>query len=178
MPGELPVRSLLSAGWQNALPVVYEELRRLAAGYMRAERSDNTLQPNALVHEVVLRLHDQHSLDWDNRAEIFGVAAHMMRRILASHATARGAAKHRGNAAHMTLDAALDFCAGQSVSLAALDDALRALEALDPMQGRVVELRFFEGLNIEEIAGLLEVSPATVKREWAVAKRWLQREMS
>ena len=178
MPDEFPTRAPLSASWQAALPEVYEELRRLAAGYMRAERSDHTLQPTALVHEVILRLHDQHSLDWENRAELFGVAAHMMRRVLASHATAHRAAKRGGGNAHLTLDAALDFCDRQSVSLPALDDALRVLETLDPVQGRIVELRFFGGLTVEEVAGVLGVSPATVKREWSIAKRWLQREMA
>ena len=167
----------LSAAWQDALPAVYEELRRLAAGYMRAERADHTLQPTALVHEVILRLHDQHSLDWENRAELFGVAAHMMRRVLASYATAHRAAKRGSGVAHLTLDAALDFCDQQAVSIAALDDALRGLESLDPMQGRIVEMRFFGGLTVEEIAAVLGVSPATVKREWAIAKRWLRREM-
>ena len=153
MSDELPSHALLSAGWQAALPAVYEELRRLAAGYMRGERPDHTLQPTALVHEVVLRLHDQHSLDWQNRAELFGVAAHMMRRVLSSHAAAHRAAKRGGGSAHVTLDAALDFCDRQSISLAALDDALRGLEAFDPVQGRIVELRFFGGLTVEEVAG-------------------------
>ncbi len=178
MPEDFSTRAPLSAGWQAALPTVYDELRRLAAGYMRAERPDHTLQPTALVHEVVLRLHDQHSLDWENRAELFGVAAHMMRRVLSSHATAHRAAKRGGGSAHVALDDALDFCDRQAISLVALDEALRGLEALDPLQGRIVELRFFGGLTVGEVAGLLGISPATVKREWSVAKRWLQREMA
>ena len=178
MSEDFPTHPPLSAGWQAALPAVYEELRRLAAGYMRAERPDHTLQPTALVHEVILRLHDQHSLDWGNRAELFGVAAHMMRRVLSSYATAHRAAKRGGGNTHVTLDAVLDFCDRQSVSLAALDDALRGLESLDPVQGRIVEMRFFGGLTVDEIAGVLGVSPSTVKREWTIAKRWLQREMA
>ena len=178
MADDILPHTSLSAGWQAALPAVYEELRRLAAGYMRAERSDHTLQPTALVHEVVLRLHDQHSLDWENRAQLFGVAAHMMRRVLSSHATARHASKRGGGAPLVALDEALDLFDRQSISLVALNDALHGLEALDPVQGRIVELRFFGGLTIEEVAKVLGVSPATVKREWAVAKRWLQREMA
>lgn len=163
--------------WQSILPLVYDELRRLAAGFMRGERAEHTLQPTALVHEVVLRLYGQHSLDWQNRAEVIGVAAQMMRRILANYAAARGTAKRGGGAVSVSLDAALDFCDERAVSLTALDEALRGLEKLDPRQGRVVELRFFGGLTIEEVAEVLEVSPATVKREWAIAKLWLQREM-
>ena len=166
------------AEWQTILPLVYDELRRLAGGYMRAERPDHTLQPTALVHEVVLRLHGQHSLDWKNRAAIFGVAAQMMRRILANHAAARRAARRGGDVARVSLDDALEFCGQRAVSLTALDEALRGLEALDRRQGRIVELRFFGGLTIEEVASVLDLSPATVKREWATAKRWLQREMS
>ena len=118
MTDDPSTHAALSGGWQANLPAVYEELRRLAAGYMRAERPDHTLQPTALVHEVVLRLHDQHSLDWENRAQLFGVAAHMMRRVLSSYATARHASKRGGGAPLVALDEALDFCDRQSVSLA------------------------------------------------------------
>ena len=160
------------------LPLIYDELRRLAAGYMRSERSDHTLQPTALVHEVYLKLQGQHSLDGCNRAEFFGVAARMMRRILINHATARHAIKRGAGMTHLSLDAAVDYCEERTVSLPALDHALRELELLDPRQGQIVELRFFGGLTVEEAAEMLGISPATVKREWATAKRWLRRRIS
>ncbi len=166
------------AALAEMLPRVYEELRDLAAAYLRGERSDHTLQPTALVHEAYLRLVGQHSVDWENRAHFFGVAAQMMRRILASHAVARAADKRGGGQPRLALDSALEVFEQRAISAAALDVALRDLEALDPRQGQIVELRFFGGLTIEETASVLGISSATVKREWSIAKRWLHREMA
>ena len=159
------------------LPLVYEELRRLAQSHLRRERSDHTLQPTALVHEAYLRLVDQRSVDWHDRAQFFGLAAEMMRRILVNHALARRAAKRGGGVTRLSLDEAVDFFDQRDVDLVALDEALKDLSALDAEQGKIVELRFFGGLTIEETAEVLGVSPATVKREWSMARAWLRREM-
>ena len=166
------------AALAEMLPRVYEELRELAAGFLRTERPDHTLQPTALVHEAYLRLIGQHSVDWSNRAHFLGVAAQMMRRILATHAAARASSKRGGGMPRLALDAALDVFEQRAISVAALDIALKDLETIDPRQGKIVELRFFGGLTVEETAQVLSISPATVKREWAAAKRWLQREMA
>ena len=161
------------------IPGAYEELRRLAAGYLRDERSDHTLQPTALVHEVYLRLLDQSSIHWCSRAHFLGIAARMMRRILINHATARAAEKRGGaDAVRLQFDEALDFYQQRDVSLVAVDAALHRLEEIDKRQGQIVEFRFFGGLTVEEIAKVLEIAPITVKREWATAKLWLQRELS
>jgi RNA polymerase sigma-70 factor (ECF subfamily) len=161
------------------IPAAYEELRRLAAGYLRDERSDHTLQPTALVHEVYLRLMGQSSIQWHNRAHFLGIAARMMRRILINHATARRAEKRGGaDAVRLQFDEALDFYEQRDVSLVAVDAALQRLEELDKRQAQIVEFRFFGGLTIDEIAKVLEIAPITVKREWATAKLWLQRELS
>ncbi len=159
------------------LPALYEELRQLASNYLRRERPNHTLQPTALVHEVYLRLSGDRPIDWKDRAHFLGIAARIMRRILANSAVARGAQKRGGGAIKVALDEALDFSKECTVSLVGVDEALRSLEAVDPRQGRVVELRFFGGLTIEEIAEVLQISPATVKREWATAKLWLQHEL-
>ncbi len=167
----------------DALPVVYGELRRLAAAYLRHERPDHTLQATALVHEAYLRLADQREVDWENRAQVIGLAAQMMRRILVNHALARGAAKRGGGVTRLPLDLALEestpgqATAEPTVSPAELDRALTELEAMDPRQGQIVELRFFGGLTTEEVADVLEISPATVKREWSTARRWLRRKL-
>jgi len=161
-----------------ALPAIYDELRELAASYLRRERSDHTLQPTALVHESYLRLLNQKTVDWSNRLEFLSIAARMMRRILADHATARAAEKRGGGAPKLQLDAALEFCNNRAIDLAAVDEALRDLETMDPRQAQLVELRFFGGLTIEETAELMALSPATVKREWTTARRWLQREIA
>lgn len=161
----------------EALPSVYDELRRVAAGYFRGERTDHTLQPTALVHEAYLRLHDQRQVDWSNRAQFLGVAARMMRRILLNHAEARGAKKRGGGAARLTLDAALDVFENQDISAVAVNRALHELELLDARQAQIAEMRFFGGLTVEETGEALGISPATVKREWNVAKLWLEREM-
>ena len=160
------------------LPLVYEELRQLAGGYLRRERVDHTLQPTALVHEAYLRLLGQREIDWTNRAQFLGLAAQMMRRILSNHAAGHLAGKRGGGVTKLALDEALQFCDQRDVSLAAVDEALRGLETLDPRQGQIVELRFFGGLTVEEVGAVLGISPATVKREWTTAKRWLQREIA
>ncbi|HEY0369545.1 MAG TPA: ECF-type sigma factor [Chthoniobacterales bacterium] len=173
------IAQLIASGEMNAaLPKVYNELRDLAAGYLRRERSDHTLQPTALVHESYLRLRSQRTVDWGDRLQFLSIAARMMRRILADHADAKNASKRGGDTTTLQLDAALEFCDNRAISIAAVDQALRDLEALDPRQAQVVELRFFGGLTIEETAEVMALSPATVKREWVTARRWLQREIS
>jgi RNA polymerase sigma-70 factor, ECF subfamily len=175
LPGNESEAATLTA----MIPTAYEELRRLAAGYLRDERSDHTLQPTALVHEVYLRLTDQASIHWQNRAHFLGIAARMMRRILINHAIAHSAAKRGGpDAVRLQFDDALDFYRQRDVSLVAVDAALHRLEELDKRQAQIVEFRFFGGLTVEEIAKVLEIAPITVKREWATAKLWLQRELS
>ena len=159
------------------LPQIYEELRRLAGGFLKKERSDHTLQPTALVHEAYLRLLEQRTTSWQNRAHVLAISARMMRRILLNHAEARGTTKRGGGTTRLTLDVALDVFDQRDIPAIALHAALRELEALDPRQGQVVELRFFGGLSIEETAEVLGISPATVKREWAIAKLWLEREL-
>jgi len=161
----------------NALPEVYGELRRLAGGYLRGERPGHTLQPTALVHEAYLKLSQQRNVDWGNRAQFLGVAAKLMRRILLDHAIAHRAAKRGGEAERVSFDAVLQVFDRQKISASALDEALENLETLDPRQAQVVELRFFGGLTVPEIGQLLDISPATVKREWSVAKLWLEREL-
>lgn len=173
------VTSTNDPAMKAALPAVYDELRQLARNYLRRERSDHTLQPTALVHESYLRLLNQRTVDWSNRLEFLSIAARMMRRILADHATARTAEKRGGGTAvKVQLDVALDFCHNRAINVAAVDDALRDLEAMDPRQAQLVELRFFGGLTIEETAEAMALSPATVKREWTTARRWLQREIT
>jgi RNA polymerase sigma factor (TIGR02999 family) len=158
-------------------PLVYDELRRLAGRYLRRERLDHTLQSTALVHEAYLRLIDQRNVRWQNRAQFFGLAAELIRRILVDHARAKQAAKRGGSAYKLTLDEALDASEPRDLDLVRLDDVLQGLAKIDPQQSRVVELRFFAGLTIEETAEVLGISPATVKRDWLVAKAWLRREM-
>jgi len=160
------------------MPDAYQELRRLAGAYLRDERPNHTLQPTALVHEVYLRLLEQSSVNWRNRAHFLGIAARMMRRILINHAIARAAEKRGASSVHVSFDEALDFYEQRDVSLVAVDDALKHLEALDKRQAQIVEFRFFGGLTVEEIAKVLEIAPITVKREWATAKLWLQRELA
>jgi len=166
-----------SEALEAILPIVYHELRRLARSYLRSERDGHTLQPTALVHEAYLRLIDQHSVDWQNRAHFFAIAAQMMRRILVNHAEAHRSAKRGGGVEPLTLSAADDVSA-TATDVVALDTALRALEKLDPRQAQIVELRYFGGLNIDEVASALALSPATIKREWATAKVWLKRELT
>jgi len=166
------------------LPLVYEELRSLARRHLRHERGSHTLQRTALVHEAFLRIVDQKQVDWESRTQFYGIASQMMRRVLVDHARRRSAAKRGDGAPHVDLDVVLqdegaDLPAGRQaeIDFAAIDDALKRLEALDPQQGKLVELRFFGGLSIKETADVIGVSPATVKREWAIARAWLQREI-
>jgi RNA polymerase sigma-70 factor (ECF subfamily) len=156
---------------------VHVELRRLAAGYMRNERREHTLQPTALVHEAYLRLVDQREVSPENRAHFFGIAAGVMRRILIDHARARNADKRGGDHVKVELDDAAGVAAPPSASLIELDRALERLTAIDPRRARVVELRFFGGLTVEEIAEILAVGPRTVDRDWRVARAWLRREL-
>ena len=174
-----PANETEDASLTAMVPSVYEELRHLAAGYLHGERIDHTLQPTALVHEVYLRLREQSSSHWRNRAHFLGIAARMMRRILINHAIARSAQKRGGaDAVRLQFDEALDFYDQRDVSLLAVDAALQRLEQLDKRQAQIVEFRFFGGLTVEEIAQVLQIAPITVKREWATAKLWLQRELS
>ena len=160
------------------MPIVYDELRRLADHYLRQERTDHTLQGTALVHEAYLKLIDQTQVDWQNRAHFFGVAAQLMRQILVDHARRHRSSKRGGAQQKLTLDEAVDYSQSRDVDLVALDDALTALAQRDERQSRIVELRFFGGLTIEETAVALDISPATVKVDWSMAKAWLRREIS
>jgi len=168
-------------GNQNAheelIPLVYAELRRIARHYLWRERPDHTLQSGALVNEAYLRLLHEKPPQWQNRAHFFGVAAQLMRRILVDHARSRLAAKRGAGAPRLALNPEIALPQIREIDLVALDDALTRLAALDPQQSRLIELRFFGGLSIEETAVVLGISPATVKREWATARAWLQREM-
>jgi RNA polymerase sigma factor (TIGR02999 family) len=200
-PTDDRVTQLLGAwasGDQRALgelmPLVYSELRRLADRHLRSERLNHTLQRTALVHEAYLRLISQKDASWQGRAHFIGLASQLMRRILVDHARGRLSAKRGGGATPVSLDAtgvvlagsddegagveALALAANPSIDLAGIDSALRRLESLDPEQGRIVELRFFGGLSIEETAQVVGVSPATVKREWVLARAWLRRELA
>jgi RNA polymerase sigma factor (TIGR02999 family) len=169
------------ASADELLSAVYAELHRQAARAMRREGPEHTLQATALVHEAYLRLVDQRRVEWRNRAHFFGIAAQMMRRILVDHARGRDAAKRGGGVASVTLTdahAVAEGAADDAVDVLALHDALERLAALDADQARIVTLRYFGGMNIEETAEVMGVSPATVKREWAVARAWLKRELS
>ena len=169
----------LSDGSQTApsklMPLVYDELRKLAQGYLQSERSGHTLQATALVHEAYLRLVDWRNVSWQNRAHFFALAAQVMRRILVDHAREKNAQKRGGGLTKLSLQEAVSFPEQREVDLVALDDALQALVQLDATQGKIVELRFFGGLTIEETAEALGISPATVKREWTLAKAWLHK---
>ena len=160
------------------LPLVYAELRRVAARQLRNERADHTLQPTALVHEVYIRLVDQRQVDWQNRAHFFGVSAQVMRRILVDHARRHGASKRGDGVCGVALDEAKDVAAASNeIPVLALDRALDRLEKVDAALARIVELRAFGGLTIEEAAHVLNVSPSTVKRDFRTAKAWLNREL-
>jgi RNA polymerase sigma factor (TIGR02999 family) len=163
---------------QKLVPLVYRELRRLAGEYLRRERRGHTLQPTALVNEVFLRLVGQKRVEWESRAQFFGVAAQMMRRILVDHARKRRAQKRGGGVEKLSFDESIGTFPKAPVDLMSLDDALGALASIDPRQSRIVELRYFVGLSHEEIAQVLSISPATVLREWRTAKAWLGRELS
>lgn len=158
------------------VPLVYDELHQMAVQHMRRERDDHTLQPTALVHDAYMRLVDQRGAGWQNRAHFFGIASRAMRRILVDHARKRRAAKRDGGQ-RVTLDASAMQAAEPSVDVLALDEALSKLAALDARQARVVELRFFGGLSVEETAEVLGISRATANRDWTFARAFLQREI-
>jgi RNA polymerase sigma-70 factor, ECF subfamily len=170
-----------SAALDQLIPFVYEELRRLAKRYMRQERGRErhgvTLQTTALVNEAYLRLIDARNVQWENRAHFYAISAQLMRRILVDYARSRNRAKRGGAAQRVSLEDATDFSAERAPDLVALDDALDALAKIDERKSRVVELRFFGGLSVEETAHVLEVSPETVLRDWRLAKSWLLHEL-
>jgi RNA polymerase sigma factor (TIGR02999 family) len=177
---EAPVRpaqpnETKAEGVEEMMPGVYDELRRLAASYLRGERAEHTLQGTALVHEAYLRLIKDENVEWRNRAHFIGIFARLMRQTLTNHAIAKHRVKRGGDD---PLQLTLEFYASRKVDVGALDEALRELETLDSRQAQIVELRFFGGLTIDEIADLLAISAATVKREWTAAKIWLRRELA
>jgi RNA polymerase sigma factor (TIGR02999 family) len=182
----LPNVTQLLVAWSNGdqaalerlTPLVQAELHRLAAGYMAGERPGHVLQATALVNEAYLRLVDWKSVRWQNRAHFIGVAAQLMRRVLVDVARTRRRAKRGGRELHVSLSEADRVPAGQSADFIALDDALKTLETMDPRQSRVIELRFFGGLSLEETAHVLNVSVGTVRRDWSLAQAWLYRELS
>jgi RNA polymerase sigma-70 factor (ECF subfamily) len=161
----------------DLMPLVYNELRRLAGSCLRRERRNHTLQPTALVHEAYLRLVDQRSTDWQGRAQFFGIAARLMRNILVDHARKHTAAKRGGPAIRLSLSEADRFDSKPDVELITLDLALQKLEAIKPQHSRIIELRFFGGLSIRETAQVLGISHATVERDWTFARAWLRREI-
>ena len=163
---------------EKLTPLIYDELHRVARRLMRHERGDHTLQATALVNEAYARLVDQRNVRWQNRAHFFAIAARLMRRILIDYARQRHYAKRGGGAPKVSLDEALVLSDERAAELVALDEALDRLASIDPQQGRVVELRFFGGLTVEETAEVLKISYDMVKREWSTAKAWLFREMS
>lgn len=184
-PSSDPVTELLSNRksenqdlLKSLVPLVYIELRRLAHWYLRKERPGHTLQTTALVHEAYLRLQEKGPTRFANRAQFFAISAQLMRQILVDHARGRRAAKRGGGEDNLNLENARALVRGRSIDLIALDDALNGLARLDPKQCRIVELRFFGGLSIDETAEVLTLSPATVKRHWETARVWLRREMS
>ena len=186
MSASPPKMTQLLVAWSNGdrvagdelMPLVYDELHRLAHQYMRKERPGGMLQTSALVNEAYLRLIDQRDVQWQNRAHFFGIAAQMMRRILVDHARGRQSAKRGGSARLVPLDEGLIVSNERNAEVLALDETLKALAALDKRKSQIVELRFFGGLSIEETAEVLAVSPGTVMRDWTLAKAWLLREMS
>lgn len=166
------------AALDKLVPVVEHELRRLAHHYMRREHVGHTLQTTALVNEAFVRLVNRKSVHWQNRAHFFGIAAQLMRTILVDHARSHACAKRGGGADELELNEAIVVSQDKASEVIALDEALKALELIDPQQSRIVELRFFGGLTVEEAAEVLHVSPATIKREWSTAKAWLYRELA
>lgn len=162
----------------SLLTLVYKEMRKLAASYLQKQRSDHTLQPTALVHEAYLKLLDTSEINWQDRAHFFAVAAQTMRNILVDHARSVAADKRGGGAQKIALDEAVGFSNKQDINLIDLDEALQMLARQDELQSRIIELRFFGGLTIEETAEVLKISTATVKREWAMARAWLFRQMN
>jgi RNA polymerase sigma factor (TIGR02999 family) len=165
------------AAFDHLLPMVYQELRRMAGAYLRQENPGHTLQPTALVHETWLRLIDQTRVNWQNRAQFFGVAAQMMRRILVDHAKAKHREKRGGDAVKLSLDDVVNLSQERVTDLLALNDALDDLSRIDGRKSRVIELRYFGGFSVEETAQILEVSPETVIRDWKMAKAWLYQQI-
>jgi RNA polymerase sigma-70 factor, ECF subfamily len=163
---------------EKLMPLVYGELRRLATRYLRRERLNHTLQPTALVNEAYLRLIDQQKVEWQNRAQFFGLAAKLMRNILVDHARTHQAAKRGGDHYSVSLSRADRVSAASAIDLVALHETLERLNAHDPQKSNIVELRFFGGLTIEETAEVLDISHATVERDWKMARAWLRRELS
>jgi RNA polymerase sigma factor (TIGR02999 family) len=165
------------AALESLIPLIYDELRRLARYFLASQRSDHTLQSTALVHEAYMRLVGRTSVHFENRAHFFAVASQLMRHILVDHARKHNAAKRGGNNLTLVLDEAVALPAKSELDLAALDDALNTLATLDARQANIVEMRFFGGLSIDETSKVLGISPATIKREWATARTWLYDEM-
>ena len=162
---------------EQLFSIVYSELRKLAANYMRRERAGHTLQATALVHEAYMQLVDQTRVNWQSRAHFFGVAAQLMRRILVDYARSAHAAKRGGEASKLSLEEAIGLTDSKEVAFDEIDEALSRLAALDETQSRIVELRFFGGLTVEEAAEVLGISPSTVEREWRMAKAWLHKQL-
>jgi RNA polymerase sigma factor (TIGR02999 family) len=165
------------AAWERLAALVYDELHRMARRYMKDERAGNTLQTTGLVNEVYLRLVDVKNVDWQQRAQFFAITAQMMRRILVDAARARGADKRGGRAVRVNINEAPVMLPARDSSLVALDEALEAFSAVAPRQAKLVELRYFGGLNEEEIVAVLKISPRTIRRDWEFAKSWLMREL-
>lgn len=165
------------AAFERLVPIIYDELRRIADGLLRREGHGHALQPTALVHELYFKLVDQKRAQWRDREQFFGIASKMMRRILVDQARQRLADKRGGGAVHLTVDEALDQPAETSRTVLAVDEALTRFALIDPERSRIVEMRYFGGLELEEIAELMQVSRTTVKRHWSVARMWLHREL-
>jgi RNA polymerase sigma factor (TIGR02999 family) len=186
MEGPAPDVTRLLMSWSDGdrsaleelMPLVYGELRRLASAHFRRERPGHTLQGTAVVHEAFMRLVDQRDVRWQNRAHFYGIAAQMIRRILLDYARSHHAGKRGAGAVKLQLDEALAVSRSDNLEIEALNEALDRLEALDERQARIVELRYFSGLSIEETGEVMQLSPATIKREWNSARAWLFREMS
>ena len=166
------------AALDKLMPLVNEELRRLAHHYMRGEDHGNTMQTSALVNEAYLRLVDQTNPHWQNRAHFFAISAQLMRQILVDYARKRRSRRRGGDVRQVSLDEEMIVSEGRSANVVALDDALKSLAEIDPRKSQIVELRFFGGLSIEETAEVLQISPGTVMREWTLAKAWLRREIT
>lgn len=162
---------------ERLMPLVYEQLHRLAHQHMKREKPGHILQTSAVINEAYLRMVDSPRIHWQNRAQFFGIAARVMRRILVDEARKRRSDKRGGDAIQVTLNEAINVALEQAANVTALDDALKTLEAIDPRQSKIVELRFFGGLSVDETAEVLKVSPGTVMRDWTFARAWLKNEM-
>ncbi len=183
--GEESVTTLLAewgrgdtAALQRLTPLVYEELRQLSSHYLRQEGQGHTLQTTALVHEAYLRMVNQDAMDWHGRSHFFGIASRLIRQILVDHARKRQAEKRNSGGPLLSLDESIELPDGGQVDLVRLDDALASLAQIDERQSRIIELRFFGGLSVDEVGQLIGISPRTVKRQWAIARAWLFRELN